>query len=216
MLHAVCQQNPERNDAAEWTQPQLAALCAKLTGKPCTRSLAAVTLRNTLLPKGLVASRTIGRQLVIWEPTAEARVRSLARVERAQALRERPDTRRRRAGPPPCRTARAARFCGARGGAEGAEKPESVCGDAARSLRMRALRPAARAALPTVRHGWCCRQDSAAAARADEAVCNRGIRASSAAATAQRIFLGNTVAAFVFASYPGNLTKAVGAALQLL
>ena len=30
------------------------------------------------------------------------------------------------------------------------------------------------------------------------------------------ITLGNTVAAFVFASYPGNLTKTVGAALQLL
>ena len=29
------------------------------------------------------------------------------------------------------------------------------------------------------------------------------------------IYLGNTVAAFVYAAYPGNLTKAVGAALQL-
>jgi len=30
------------------------------------------------------------------------------------------------------------------------------------------------------------------------------------------IYLGNTIAAFVFASYPGNLTRAVGPALQLI
>lgn len=73
VLHAVAEGNLERNGAPEWLEPQLAKRCAELTGKPCTRQLVGVTLRSTLQPKGLVASRKEGPLLLYWSPTAQAR-----------------------------------------------------------------------------------------------------------------------------------------------
>jgi hypothetical protein len=78
VLHAVSKANPEREGAAEWTESQLAARCAQLCGKPCIHQLVGATLRSKLRPKGLVSSRNVGRQVVLWTATAEVRAATLA------------------------------------------------------------------------------------------------------------------------------------------
>jgi hypothetical protein len=80
LLHAAGEANPARDNAAEWTEPQLAKRCAELCGKPCLRQVAGITLRNKLLRKGLVTSRKASHKLLLWALTAEARAAALFRV----------------------------------------------------------------------------------------------------------------------------------------
>lgn len=78
VLQAVEAANPQRGDVAEWSEPQLAARCYVLTGKPCKRQMVGLTLRASLLPKGLVVARKEGHQELVWAATVEASTRSLA------------------------------------------------------------------------------------------------------------------------------------------
>ena len=70
VLHALAEPNPDRDGVPAWTETQLAKRCAELCGTSCTRQVIGITLRSTLLPKGLVFSRKVaakstscGRQL---------------------------------------------------------------------------------------------------------------------------------------------------------
>ena len=73
LLNGVTRANPERAGAAEWTGPQLAKQCTKLSGKPCSRGVVAMTMRDKLQPKGLVTARKEGHKLLLWVATPEAR-----------------------------------------------------------------------------------------------------------------------------------------------
>jgi hypothetical protein len=73
VLHALTLSNAKRDGASEWSLAQLAELCAELCGRPCSRQLVSVTLRQTLEPKGLASTFRSGRGLAVWAPTAEVR-----------------------------------------------------------------------------------------------------------------------------------------------
>ena len=74
VLHCVGTGNPDRGNAVEWTQPQLAARrCAEVTNKPCSRGLVGATLRSKLQPKALVTNRKATAKKLLWSPTPEVR-----------------------------------------------------------------------------------------------------------------------------------------------
>ena len=73
VLQALVGTNPERGNAAEWTETELAARCAELCGKACQRQAVGATLRSSLSLKGLVTSRKDNFHLLVWVPTDQAR-----------------------------------------------------------------------------------------------------------------------------------------------
>lgn len=73
VLQALSGGNPERASTAEWTVLELSKQCAALCNKPCSQQLIGVTLRSTLMPKGLVASHKKDQKVLLWSLTEEAR-----------------------------------------------------------------------------------------------------------------------------------------------